>query len=60
MTSQVPVSRWHEFMGDPTIGNAILDHLVHRAHHIELKGPSLRKRHAVSAPAEGGGQAATE
>jgi hypothetical protein len=26
---------------------------VHRAHRIELKGPSLRKRHAVSAPAGG-------
>ena len=59
VTSQVPVSRWHELMGDPTIGDAILDRVVHRAHRIELKGPSLRKRQAVSAPAEGGGQAAT-
>ena len=32
---------------------------LHRAHRIELKGPSLRKRQAVSAPAEGGGQSAT-
>jgi DNA replication protein DnaC len=38
--------------GDPTIGDAILDRVVHRAHRIELKGPSLRKRHAVVAPAE--------
>jgi DNA replication protein DnaC len=45
--------------GDPTIGDAILDRVVHRAHRIELKGPSLRKRQAVSAPAEGGGQSAT-
>ena len=59
VTSQVPVARWHELMGDPTIGDAILDRVVHRAHRIELKGPSLRKRHAVSAPAEGGGQVAT-
>ena len=58
ITSQVPVARWHELMGDPTIGDAILDRVVHRAHRIELTGPSLRKRHAVSAPVESGGQAA--
>jgi DNA replication protein DnaC len=57
VTSQLPVSRWHELMGDPTIGDAILDRVVHRAHRIELKGPSLRKRQAVSAPADAGGQA---
>ena len=34
--------------GDPTIGDAILDRVVHRAHRIELKGPSLRKRQALS------------
>jgi DNA replication protein DnaC len=48
VTSQVPVSRWHELVGDPTIGDAILDRVVHRAHRIELKGPSLRKRHGIS------------
>ena len=58
LTSQVPVARWHELIGDPTIGDAILDRVVHRAHRIELKGPSLRKRHAVTAPAEGSGAAA--
>ena len=58
MTSQVPVKRWHELIGDPTIGDAILDRVVHRAHRIELKGPSLRKRHAVDAPAKADGGAA--
>src|SRR6201747_1671805 len=58
VTSQVPVSRWHELMGDPTIGDAILDRVVHRAHRIELKGPSLRKRQAVSASAESASHAA--
>jgi DNA replication protein DnaC len=51
ITSQLPVARWHELMGDPTIGDAILDRVVHRAHRIELKGPSLRKRQAVAAEA---------
>jgi DNA replication protein DnaC len=52
ITSQVPVARWHELVGDPTIGDAILDRVVHRAHRIELKGPSLRKRQAVAAEAD--------
>jgi DNA replication protein DnaC len=52
ITSQVPVARWHELVGDPTIGDAILDRVVHRAHRIELKGPSLRKRQAVVAAGE--------
>ena len=52
VTSQVPVKRWHELMGDPTIGDAILDRVVHRAHRLELKGPSLRKRGAVATAAE--------
>ena len=49
ITSQAPVSRWHEIIGDPTLGDAILDRVIHRAHRIELKGESLRKRHAISA-----------
>jgi DNA replication protein DnaC len=58
MTSQIPVARWHELIADPTIGDAILDRVVHRAHRIELKGPSLRKRHSVDAPAKSDGGAA--
>jgi DNA replication protein DnaC len=43
VTSQVPVPRWHETLGDPTMADAILDRLVHNAHKIELKGESMRK-----------------
>jgi DNA replication protein DnaC len=53
VTSQIPVKRWHELIADPTIGDAILDRVVHRAHRIELKGPSLRQNHGIDAPAEG-------
>jgi DNA replication protein DnaC len=60
ITSQVPVTRWHELMGDPTIGDAILDRVVHRAHRIELKGPSLRKRHAISDPGAEGNLTSTK
>jgi len=44
VTSQVPVDRWYEIIGDPTIADAILDRLVHSAYRIELAGESLRKR----------------
>ena len=43
VTSQIPVKKWHATIGDPTIADAFLDRLLHRAHRIELKdGPSLR------------------
>ncbi len=58
MTSQIPVKCWHELIADPTIGDAIMDRVVHRAHRIELTGPSLRKRHTVDAPAKGDSGAA--
>jgi DNA replication protein DnaC len=48
ITSQVPIGRWHEIIADPTLGDAILDRIVHRAHRIELKGDSLRKRQAIN------------
>ncbi len=43
VTSQLPVSSWHESIGDPTLADAILDRLIHNAHRIELKGDSMRK-----------------
>jgi DNA replication protein DnaC len=43
ITSQLPVNRWHEVIGEKTIADAILDRIVHDAHRIELKGESLRK-----------------
>ena len=50
VTSQVPVDHWHEVIGDPTLGDAILDRLVHNAYRINLKGESMRKRHAKLTP----------
>jgi hypothetical protein len=34
LTSQLPVSEWHEQIGDPTLADGILDRLVHNAHRI--------------------------
>ena len=43
---QLPVSRWHEQIGDPTLADGILDRLVHNAHRIEMRGDSMRKNRA--------------
>jgi DNA replication protein DnaC len=45
-SSQLPVSQWHQVIGDPTIADAICDRIVHTAHRIELKGESVRKLYA--------------
>lgn len=44
ITSQLPVSKWHEMIGEQTIADAILDRLVHDSHRLEMKGESLRKK----------------
>jgi len=46
LTSQFPVSQWHELINDATVADAILDRLVHNAYRLELKGESLRKSRA--------------
>jgi len=43
ITSQLPIDRWHDIIGDPTYADAILDRLIHNAHRIELSGESLRR-----------------
>lgn len=48
VTSQLPPANWFETMADPTLADAILDRLVHNAHHITLKGESMRKRRALA------------
>lgn len=43
ITSQMPVSTWHDVIGEPTFADAILDRIVHNAYRIELEGQSMRK-----------------
>jgi len=56
VTSQLPVEAWHEYIGDPTLADAILDlsacnaqagRIVHSAYKINLKGESMRKNNAA-------------
>jgi DNA replication protein DnaC len=44
VTSQLPVSTWHEVIIEKTIADAIMDRLVHSSHRIDLKGESMRKK----------------
>jgi DNA replication protein DnaC len=44
LTSQMPVTHWHEQIGDPTIADSILDRLLHNAYRLELNGESMRKK----------------
>ena len=46
LTSQLPVNAWHAWLADPTLADAILDRIVHKAHKITLKGESMRKQQA--------------
>ena len=44
VTSQLPPDKWHDHIGDPTVADAILDRIVHRAHTLKLRGPSRRRQ----------------
>lgn len=49
VTSQVPVNKWYEIIGEQTIADAILDRIIHEAHRLELKGESMRKKRLTAA-----------
>ena len=44
IASQLPVSKWYDYIGDPTLADAIMDRLIANANKIELKGESMRQR----------------
>ena len=57
ITSQLPLGRWHEVIGDPTLADAILDRIIHAAHRIEPAIPCAdaapsrsRNQHEVPIP----------
>ena len=43
---QFPVEKWHDNIGDPTVADAIWDHLIHNSHRIKLTGESMRKKYS--------------
>lgn len=44
ISSQLPVSNWHQYIGESTIADAIMDRLAGNAHRFDLKGDSLRRK----------------
>ena len=48
ITSQLPIDRWYEIVGNPTLADAILDRIIHNAYRIELTGDSMRKLKAAA------------
>ena len=45
ISSQFPVNKWHEIIGEPTIADAICDRIIHSSFRIEMKGESVRKKY---------------
>lgn len=43
ITSQLPPAKWHDYVGDPMVADAVCDRVLHNSHRIVLKGPSRRK-----------------
>ena len=52
VTSQIPVEKWHEYIANPTLADAILDRLVHNAHRLALSGESMRRINAAATDEE--------
>jgi DNA replication protein DnaC len=53
IASQLPVKDWHGSIGDPNLADSICDRLLHNAHRVELKGPSMRRTKATPTPVKG-------
>lgn len=48
ITSQLPVSKWYDYINEPTLADAILDRMTAKAHRIELKGESMRRKKTIN------------
>lgn len=44
VTSQLPVSKWHGMVVDPSVADALLDRLAGNAQQVAMKGDSMRRR----------------
>lgn len=43
IAGQLPIEHWHEYIGEATLADAILDRLLHNSHRLALRGESMRK-----------------
>jgi len=44
ITSQMPMSVWHDGFENKTIADAVMDRIINSSYHVQLKGESLRKK----------------
>ena len=44
ITSQLPVAKWHQYINEPTLADAIMDRVTAKSQRIELKGESMRRK----------------
>ena len=42
IASQLPPTAWHAAIGEPSVADAICDRILHHAHRLTLKGPTMR------------------
>jgi DNA replication protein DnaC len=47
ITSQLPIDKWHQYLGEPTLADAILDRVLQNVNRIEMGGESMRKHKKV-------------
>jgi DNA replication protein DnaC len=47
VASQLISKDWHAVIGDPNLADSICDRLLHNAHRLDLKGPSIRRTKAA-------------
>lgn len=46
VAGQMPVKKWHEYLGGDATADAIMDRLIHSSRKIELEGQSMRAKHS--------------
>ena len=44
VTSQLPVSKWYDYINEPTLADAIMERLTANAVLLELKGNPMRRK----------------
>ena len=50
IASQLPPTAWHAAIGEPSVADAICDRVLHHAHRLTLKGPTMRDPGARRGP----------
>ncbi|MFA6335238.1 MAG: ATP-binding protein, partial [Bacteroidales bacterium] len=44
ITSQLPVKNWYDYIGEPTLADAIMDRITSNSIRVEIKGESMRRK----------------